>query len=430
MDHTHHQEMLKTLKVLIADNALAEKEIYLFGHCNATEELADEVIERGYSVKAILDNNPQKQGGHYKGIPVLSPQTLQGKDTRQTIVCIASRAYEAMARQLREMNYAGRLEKLVDYNSFAEYSLSPETIARKKQRMERGKRILERIRRKYGDNFCLICPFNALGDVYYAMAYLPAYQQKSGIIAPVIVTAGKACRAVAAMFGHEKQETLTQTEMDELVQAVLFTQAPNAFIAHHDRPYTNLLMKALYVKRIPFEILYRCGVYGLARDCAPCFPMGQRVYGALSDIVKGTSVILAPYAKSVAGIGAAVWQRIISACQVKGYQLYTNVADGETALPGTSPLQADLAELASVVEWAGTFIGIRSGLCDVIRNVSCRKIALFPDCYYSDTRWKVADFFYLEDWENIVVREDGSICEVKREDEENDLIYIGKDLDF
>ena len=80
-----------------------------------------------------------------------------------------------MVRQLRQMGYPGRVEKLVDYNTFAEYSLTEETIRRKTQRLARGLKILERIRKQYKHGFYLICPFSALGDVYYAMAYLPAY---------------------------------------------------------------------------------------------------------------------------------------------------------------------------------------------------------------------------------------------------------------
>ena len=63
--------------------------------------------------------------------------------------------------------------------------------------------------------------------------------------------------------------------------------------------------------------------------------------------------------------------------------------------------------MRSVVERAGTFIGIRSGLCDVIREADCRKIALYPDCYYSDTKWKVEEIFHLDTFENIVVDHNG-----------------------
>lgn len=405
MDQLHYKEMKKNLESIIHNGTTSEKEIYIFGHCNASEELANLLMDQNYQVTAILDNNPGKHGTYYKGIPILPPQTIQKRDMKHMLICIVSRAYEAMAKQLRQMGYTGYLEKLVDYNTFAEYSLSPETIARKKERVMRGIEILKRIRRSHGNCFYLICPFSALGDVYYAMAYLPGYLEKRQIKSCVVLTVGRACADVAAMFGCSDIETLSQKDMDELVQAVLFTRANDAFIAHRDRPYPNLLMKALYVKMIPFEILYRCGVYGLERNYKACVPRKLKPFSNQDSMARGRSVVLSPYAKSVAGIKTWIWEKIISYYKEKGFHIYTNVVGEETALIGTLPLRVSLMELQSTVEWAGTFIGVRSGLCDVIKDASCRKIVLFPDCCYSDTQWKVAEFFYLEGWENVIVQE-------------------------
>lgn len=404
MDQNHYREMKENLERLSADGTFIEREIYIFGHCNASEELADLMIEKGYHVAAVLDNNPAKQGGEYQGIPIISPLEITQGDMARMLICIVSRAYEPMARQLREMGYSGRVEKLADYNTFAEYSLSQETIARKRERAMRGVGILGRVRAAYPQCFLVICPFSALGDVYYTMAYLPYYLEKKKIGHYAVVTVGRACAEVARMFGCGDPAVLSQKDMDELVQAVLFTGAQDAFISHHDRPYTNLLMKALYVKLIPFEQIYRCGVFGLEPGCRPYAPAMRRAFPGKDRIQKGRAAILAPYAKSVAGIPAEVWEEIISYYKEKEYQVYTNISGGETALPGTEPLTAELAEFQSAVEQAGTFIGVRSGLCDVVREASCRKIVLFPDCYYSDTKWKVADFFRLEGWENMEVK--------------------------
>lgn len=421
MDQNHYREMKENLDRLSADGAFIEREIYIFGHCRASEKLAGLLIEKGYHVAAVLDNNPAKQGGEYQGIPIIPPLEIMQRDMTRMLICIVSRAYESMARQLREMGYSGRVEKLADYNTFAEYSLSQETIARKRERVMRGIQILERVRAAYPQYFLVLCPFSALGDVYYTMAYLPYYLEKRNIEHYAVVTVGQACADVARMFGCGNLAVLGQKDMDELVQAVLFTGTQDAFISHHDRPYTNLLMRALYVKFIPFEQIYRCGVFGLEQGCRPCMPSMRRDFSGKGRIKQGRAVILAPYAKSVAGIRSEVWEEIISYYKEKKFQIYTNTAGGETALPGTEPLTAELAEFQSAVEQAGTFIGVRSGLCDVIREAACRKIVLFPDCYYSDTKWKVTDFFYLEGWENM---------EVKNATECSSPVHLGKDMDL
>lgn len=421
MDQNHYREMRENVDRLSADGAFINKEIYIFGHCSASEELAVLLIEKGYRVTAFLDNNRAKQGGEPQDIPIISPLEITQRDMARMFICIVSRAYESMARQLRKLGYSGRVEKLADYNTFAEYSLSQETIARKRERVRRGIQILERVRNTYPHCFLIICPFSALGDVYYTMAYLPYFLKKRKIDSYTVVAVGRACAEVVRMFGCGDPAVLDQKEMDELVQAVLFTGAQDAFISHHDRPYTNLLMKALYVKFIPFEQIYRCGVFDLEQDCRPYMPSVRRTFSGKNRIRRRRSVILAPYAKSVAGIRGEVWEKMISYYREKQYQVYTNIVGEEKALPGTEPFTAELAEFQSAVEQAGTFIGIRSGLCDVIRGASCRKIVLFPDCYYSDTKWKVADFFHLDGWENV---------EVKNGAESSCSVHIGKDLDL
>ena len=92
--------MTENLEQLVRENAIQNKKIYLFGHCNATEELADLLLARGFLIQGILDNNPGKQGKKYNGIPIYPPQSALEDQTDKVIVCIAARAYAAMARQL------------------------------------------------------------------------------------------------------------------------------------------------------------------------------------------------------------------------------------------------------------------------------------------------------------------------------------------
>ena len=66
-----------------------------------------------------------------------------------------------------------------------------------------------------------------------------------------------------------------------------------------------------------------------------------------------------------------------------------------------------IAEMRSAVEQAGLFIGIRSGMCDVIKTAQCRKIALYPDYFYCDTKWKSIDMYAIDEFENIVVKDNG-----------------------
>lgn len=397
------EEMKKNFDALFREGMADFSNIYIFGHCNASEELAGLFLEKGYCVKGILDNNVSKHGTAYKSVPVVPPEEVMSAKGEDTIVCIAARAYAAMREQLIRMGYRGEIRKMVDYNSYAVYSLSGETIGCMQKRLRRGIRLLEEQRKKYAGYYRIYCPFSALGDVYYTMSYLPYFLQNRNIGKCVVFVVGQACEDVVGLFGSGLAEVLEQRDMDESIQAVLYTEDREAFIAHQDRPYVVNLAKALYGKKITLEMIYRCGVFGLDKDCTPCKPVRLDKPGVLGNIRKGKAVILAPYAKSVTNIPEVYWKRIIDYYTQRGYQLFTNAAQGEQALEGTREIRVKLSELQCAAEYAGTFIGIRSGVCDVIREAACRKIALYPDCCYSDTRWKMAEIYHLEDFENIVV---------------------------
>ena len=406
MDKPHYEEMLTNVNILTQSGQFQGKEIYLFGHSNATETLVDLLHDREYVVSGILDNNRSKQGDRYNGILILPPEEILRGEQSEKIVCIAARAYEAMVRQLRQLGYNGKIEKLVDYNSFAEYSLSENTIIKKKERLDRGILQLNHIREKYSGHFLVLCPFSALGDIFFTMAYLPHFLASRHIEDCVVCVPGGACRQVAELFDTYPVEAYAQKDLDELIQACIYTEDGNSYIAHQDRPYVVNLHKALYIKCIPLETIYKCGVFGLPRETVPYRPVCWRDYPDLDNIVPGKAVIFAPYAKSVTTFDEVFWQPIVADFQERGYQCLTNVAEGEKPLTGTRGISPRISEMLSVVERAGTFIGVRSGLCDVLRYARCRKIALYPDYNYSDTKWKAIDMYAIDGWENLVVGED------------------------
>lgn len=409
MDKEHYTEMRANLDELIVAKRIQGKNIYLFGHCNATEKLSDVLMEKNFIVKAILDNNMAKHGNSYRNIPITLPETILSEDAAHTIVCIVARAYAAMNAQLRELGFAGDIIKLVDYNSYAEYSLSDDTLMRKRQRVERGIHLKDELEQKYPGYFKLFFPFCALGDVFLAMSYMPHFANKRGICMEEIVycVIGSACGQVVSLFGAlNKVECFSQKDMDELVQACLYTEDKDSFIAHQDRPYVVNLHRALYIKCIPLEVIYRCGVFGLPLNTEPVRPHNLQMYPDLEQIEKGKAVVLSPYAKSVTALPESVWSSIVFDYKARGYQCFTNVAGEEKPLEGTIGISPKLAQLQSLVEWAGSFVGIRSGLCDILKYADCDKTALFPDYNYCDTQWKAIDIYAIEGWRNLVVKDD------------------------
>lgn len=406
MERQHHGEMVIKLEELMSKGKLQNRNIYLFGHCNATEELLELLRQRGLSAAAVLDNNEAKWGNFCKGVEIVSPRSRVWEGDETAVFCIVSRAFPAMCEQLSRLGFKGTIYKLVDYNTYSEYSLTADVMERKLERVRRGIAAKNSLERKYPGVFLVLCPFSALGDIFFTMSYLPRFLAVRHIENCVLCVPGNACKQVAELFGTYPVEVYAQKDLDELIQACIYMADGNSYIAHQDRPYVVNLHKALYIKCIPLETIYKCGVFGLPQETVPCRPTRWEDYPDLDSIVPGKAVIFAPYAKSVTTFDEAFWQPIVSDFHERGYQCFTNVAEGEKPLEGTVGISPRIAQMQSVAQRAGTFIGIRSGLCDVIRYARCRKIALYPDYNYSDTRWKAIDMYVIDGWENIAVGDD------------------------
>lgn len=406
MDSEQYREMRENFQAAAEVCSLRDRKIYLFGHCGATEELADLILNQGYGIEAILDNSCTKQGRQYRGIVIREPSAVLEHDSRKSVVFLVTRFYEAMYAQLRKLGFAGKVQKLVEYDTGAEYSLSPETVKRKNDRVAGGMKTVRELEEKYPGMFRIYCPFPALGDVCFCMSYLPYFQKRRGFSEYVICVSRESCAQGAVLFGAVHVEVLRQECLDAAVQAELYMQDEHAFIAHQDRPYAIDLCRALHVKKITLEKMYCCGVFGLPGETKPVPPAAWLPYRGPERIEAHHAVIFAPYAKSVPLLPKHVWEDIVADYGARGCQLFTNVAEGEEPLKGTEPICPGIREMKSVVERAGTFIGIRSGLCDVIRTADCHKIALYPDYHYCGTRWTAAEIYAIEGFENIVVNGD------------------------
>lgn len=405
VDDLHQRQLTQRWKDLLDAGNLEGRRIYLFGHCDATERLLSLMQEQGYTAVAILDNNRAKQGMMVQGVRIQPPKDILG-ESQPSIVLIAARAFAAMQRQLRTLGYRDPIVPMVFFDDYTEYSLSLSTRERRREQTLHGERLRAAHAEAYPQHLRIYCPYPALGDVCHAMEYLPYVLDGRPY---VVFTVGEACRQTANLYGAEAV-ALTQEEMDNETLAVLRARDAGAMICHHERPYPVALMRIHEEKCMTLDEIYRCGIYGLPQDTAPRHIQVCRLTDSplLREIPQGNAVILAPSAKSVSHIPAAFWERFIAACQAQGRQVYTNVVGDEVPLAGTRRLEAPLAAMQRMVERAGMFVSLRSGLCDVLRFADCRKVALYPQQYYSTTPYTVEAVNHIEGWENLIVTDENA----------------------
>jgi hypothetical protein len=377
--------------------------IYAFGHTAATEQIRSRLDRYDIALAGILDNNRAKQGGSLHGVPVIPPNAVADISV-PSVVLIASRFHGEMRQQLADLGYAGEIIRVGDLSIGTDTASGGDT--------RHGVRLLHQLRSAHPDRHLVVCPFDALGDVYWALAYLPAFAAANPQLPPaLVVVVGEGCRQVARIFGHEDAYSLTQVEMDDLVAAVVAGGVQDATIAHHDRPYgDDAPVRVLDERFVAFTDLYRDQVYKLPARSRPQAPRRAPVQARqadpswASDIPRGRGVLMAPYAKSVVPVPWSFWEDTAERHASQGDVVATLVQRDEDPVPGTLALGIPIPELLDAVEHAGTFIGLRSGLCDVVHTARARRVHVFPDAFYSTTPHKVADFFALPGWESIVLQ--------------------------
>ena len=98
------------------------------------------------------------------------------------------------------------------------------------------------------------------------------------------------------------------------------------------------------------------------------------------NIIKGKALILAPFAVSVTQISDNVfWEIIAKRYKSKGYTVITNLQNSnELPIQGTEGAFLSLDEIFILAEYCGHFIGLRSGLCDLLAFSTCEMIVVYP----------------------------------------------------
>jgi len=95
---------------------LENKNIYIWGAGNIGKTLTSCFLFKNLSVRAIIDSNQNIQGGHYNGIPILSPNTLQKNNDRHIVICVKHHFSE-----IKEILESKGFKEFVDFTYYSDY---------------------------------------------------------------------------------------------------------------------------------------------------------------------------------------------------------------------------------------------------------------------------------------------------------------------
>jgi hypothetical protein len=261
-----------------------------------------------------------------------------------------------------------------------------------------------KLKRKYGAE-CVICAcaWEGTGDYYFCGLYMSVWAQRHDIGSWILLCRDIYREEVARLFQSLDKRTLIPDSINDMYWMRFlskFCDIDFSFFQYNcDEPaIARGVMQMSPPGRLAgyrgLEMLdtYIYGGFDLPRGVTPEMPEfdydANKINALFAKVraMPGKTVLIAPYSASFYGYEppAEFWMKIVDILQQRGYGVLTNCAGKEHPLPGTRPLLVPYALSVPFLNAAGGFIGIRSGLCDIISTTTAKKIILYP---YEAQNW-------------------------------------------
>lgn len=380
----------KTIEIALNDGMFCDKKIVIFGCTLYARDIRNILDEKDLKLEAIIDNNEQKAGKKCLGVMVYTPYEYFSAKAGNSLIIIASKYSREMIYQLKKMGLEEQSILNIPISEILQLDNdSDECFYLNTQEVEKGYNIYNKFKEKYPNaEKIFLCPYHGTGDVYMACIFLTDYLSKLGIKEYVLIVQGNNCRKVASIFKIDNIENIDSEEQKLLLKAWEFlgdeiiNLKPLLYWGWRTKRY-------LYADKHPqitFMEMFKYDVFGFEKEEKPCPPQlnkesnyAVRLFKEL-NLKKEKTVILAPYAGSfVSEIRIEEWESLTKKLQKMGYDVCTNCYGEEMPIENTIPIQFPYDEIENVLEYAGSFVAIRSGLCDIASTAKCRMIIWYEN---------------------------------------------------
>lgn len=246
------------------------------------------------------------------------------------------------------------------------------------------------IRWKYGKDTHIFLVRGKTGDVYLYFRFLYAYLQKNQIENYVLAGDAKGLQIIAKLYPYIGGRCICMSYRAGVsMQTVYCLFGPKKL---------NMTLSLMWDVELPYN---RCAVrltdpfnyidsyywflFDLDRSHtepvqAQFAPMNKKLESWLikSGYKKGRTVILSPMAYCVRPLSPMFWRLLGKNLKSRGYTVFVMLDQQEENVFGFPKTFFPYEDSAAVLEYAGHFIGLRSGFCDIISQAECNKVILYP----------------------------------------------------
>ncbi len=370
----------KKIDKMAAENRFAGVKTYVFGVSDHTRQIIRRLRSHNIEPAGIIDNDPSKQSGYCAGTRVMPFNDLGNALDQDHRYVIYSPYWREMLGQLK---HAGVKKK----NILLLYKRK-KGLARLMCEASAGRLLYGRLVKKYGNLPVFVCPYTGTGDIYLIGTFWNAYCAKNSIHDYIFIVISKACEKTAMLFGIKNIVVLKkQKEAAELIRAHMLWPDEIPMKLLNDcwgQIHSNQIEWFRGFKGLNFTTMFRRYVFDLDETVKPQHPKdwdaGTKSASQFerAGLPVGKTVVLSPYSNTLLDLPGEFWAQLADRLKEKGYAVCTNTSGPmEPVVPGTEAVFFPLDTAPWFLDQAGYFVGVRSGLCDIISGSSARKIILY-----------------------------------------------------
>ena len=385
--------VFKELAELKEQRVFEHKNIAIVGSWNNAGEINEMLVKLGLTLTHIADNNPNKQGVSRLGIISQSVESLQ--NVNNLVILVASIWYWKEIRgQLLRLGFKENrdfyvLRGGVRFTRNDKQQLIADVVWEDyKDRAKQGYESYLKIRDQYPGKPIWLMHQPSLGDLYIFSLFLPHAMGVNNVSECdcVLVVTKNSTRKLAEILGFRTIEMIPFEEA--FSNWLMMLRLMGEGLDVHNAVYhgeNKLFQTLVHYSRVSFRDSFTKYVFQFPEEVEPIYPefpkrhehvLEQFIFHGLKP---GKTVVISPYAGHFeAKISEEQWSNLITRLKEKGYTVCTNcAAPNEKPLPGTVAPFIDLQDCVEFVETAGTFVGVRSGFCDLVCMAKCRKIVIY-----------------------------------------------------
>lgn len=264
-----------------------------------------------------------------------------------------------------------------------------------------GYRLYQRLKMKYGaETEFISCAPKGTGDYYVLGLFFQAWKEKNRPEYYKIIVGGGAEKRALELFPDiipEEDMVMVEWEEYKLLTHFRITVGNNCDITyfHHIAMFgtgytehlwiTWLLMGYKGLNQTDFYLNYGFELPAKAEKTKPTFCNAEKHIEDFFDrykLVPGKTVLISPYSTGNGELIKGFWNSIVEELLENGFSVCTNCFGEEKPLKGTTALSLTYADSVPFLNRAGYFLGIRSGLCDIISSSTCQKYIVHT--YYAN----------------------------------------------